>query len=721
MKFTRQFDTMDCGPACVRMMASFYGREYPLIYLRSLCHLSKEGVTVAGIRHALEEIGFQSISVEMTESELACDCPLPAILYWEQKHFVVLEKISRRGKFIIYDPAFGRNEISKKDFEKSWINGTKGIVIAAEPTKTFFTRSGVVVSHSFLDFGKKYILPYKLQIIQSALAMLIGTLIALILPFLTQAIVDQGITTHNIGLIYDILLAQLTLFIGQFVMNLVGSWVTLYLSVHVSIHILGDYLSKLLKLPMYFFDTKSTGDFQQRLGDHNRLRAFMTGSTVETAFALFTIPVYLIVIGTYSVKILLIFLFFTILSTVWISYFFRKRKALDYEQFAVNSRNQTKLYEMMEGITDIKINHYDVYKLQEWEDLQLRQYDMSCKSLKLAQSQETGMTVIGQLRNLLITCLIAVEVVKGNLSLGMMMSIGAIIGMISEPLGKLTRFLQQYQDAKISLERSMEVQLTDQEDLPNQLPIPYDNAKDIELHNVSFSYTHDLEKPILEKININIPAGKMTAIVGESGSGKTTLMKLLLKFYEPDTGEILLGGVSLKKYTAASLRERSGIVMQDNFLFSDTLSQNIILGELLDPQRLDIALKAACLEEFVKRHPLGAEMRVGSEGIGVSGGEKQRIMIARAIYKKPLYLMMDEATSSLDAENETKITSNIAECFQGKTRIVIAHRLSTVKDADNIVVLKRGRVVEQGTHSQLVSLRGYYYSLIQNQLEISSQ
>lgn len=719
MKFTRQFDKMDCGPACVRMIASHFGRDYPLSYLRTLAQLTREGVSIAGIRHALESIGMQCASFRMTTNQLSDECPMPVILYWEQRHFVVLEGLTRKGKFIVCDPAFGRHKIYRDDFEKSWINGETGVIIAAEPSEEFYSKPNISQEHSFAAFAHKYIMPYKLQLMQSFLAMFVGMLLGLVAPFLTQAVVDQGIAGRNLGLIYDILFAQLALFVGQFLMNTIGSWVTLYMSTHISIKILRDYLHKLLRLPINFFDTKSVGDHQQRLGDHARLQSFMTRSTLGTFFSLFSIPFYLAILAIYSPIIVVIFLGFTALSSTWMAYFFNKRKTIDYEQFAINANNQTKLFELLSGITDIKINGFADYKLSEWEALQHKQYTMSQKALKLDQIQNTGFTVINQLRNILITCWIAIGVVNGTLTLGMMMSISTIIGMVSGPLGQIIGFLQQYQDARISLERSQEVHLSKPEDNDLQTDISHTQPLDITLENVTFSYTGAEDDAALNDVSITIPAGKMTAIVGESGSGKTTLVKLLLKFYTPTSGKVLLGSRNLKDITAESIRQATGIVMQDNFLFSDSIRQNIIMGEPLNTDRLCMAIEAACLNDLISHHPLGVNMKVGAEGVGVSGGERQRIMIARAIYKNPLYLIMDEATSSLDADNEARITQTINHLFQGRTRIVIAHRLSTVRNADNIVVLRHGHVVEQGTHSQLVALEGYYFNLIQNQLEIA--
>lgn len=725
MKFTRQFDKMDCGPACIRMVASHYGKDYPLSYLRSLSHLTREGVSVAGIRDALEKIGADSASFEMTMEQLRTKCPLPAILHWEQNHFVVLydvkqHKLTKKWTYFVANPAYGKHGFSESSFEKYWLNGDTGIVIAVEPQEEFYDKKPVKEKHSLTRFARKYVWPFRWELSQSALSMLFGMLLALVTPFLTQAMVDDGINMRNMGLILNILFAQLSLFIGTFIMGLISSHVSLYMSTRININILSDYLGKLLKLPMTFFDTKSVGDYQQRLGDHGRLQNFITYSTLQTLFSIVSAPFYLAIIGWYSMVILSVYLLLTGLSTVWMIYFFRRRKALDYEQFKVNSENQNKQYELMSGITDIKLNGYDDYKMEEWRTLQERSYQMNVKMLKLGQIQETGFTLIGQLRNIFITCWIAAEVVNGHLTLGMMMSISAIIGLVNGPLSQLIGFLQQFQDAKINLERSEEVHLCANEDSIAQVDIPIDTPQDIEVNNLTFSYTGSIGQPALKNVSFTIPAGKKTAIVGESGSGKTTLMKLLLKFYEPTKGEIKLGGKNLKNFSAKSIRRASGIVMQDNFIFSDTIKRNIILGEQENNEQLKRALTTACLNEFIKKQPLGVNTKIGAEGIGVSGGEKQRIMIARAAYKRPAYLMLDEATSSLDAENEKNITQNLENDFKGRTQIVIAHRLSTVKNADRIIVLRNGEVVEEGNHAELIAQHGYYYQLIHNQLELAN-
>lgn len=724
INFTRQFDQMDCGPACIRMVASAYGRDYPLSYLRSLAHLTREGVSVAGIRDALKEIGMDSGTFELTLQQLRDKCPLPAILHWEQNHFVVLydvrqSRFTKKTKYYVANPAYGKHSFGEEAFARFWLNGDKGIAVAIEPTDSFYSKASVKEKHSFLRFARKYVWPFRQEMSQSALGMLFGMLLSLITPFLTQAMVDDGIGMRDMNMIVSIMLAQLFIFFGSFSMGLISSWVSLYMTTRININVLSDYLHKLLKLPMTFFETKSVGDYQQRLSDHGRLQSFVTYSTLQTLFSIVSVPFYLVIIGWYSPVILAAYVVLTAMSTGWMTYFFRRRKAYDYERFKISAENQNKQYELLQGIVDIKLNAYDDYKLDEWRELQERQYRMSQKTLRLGQIQDTGFTLIGQLRNIFITCWIAAEVVNGNLTLGMMMSISAIIGQVNGPLSQLIGFLQQFQDAKISLERSEEVHLCGNEDTALQEPIPTDRAVDIDIRDLTFSYTGNIGKPALSGINIHIPAGKMTAIVGESGSGKTTLMKLLLKFYDPTGGQILYGGKDARLLTAKSIRQACGIVMQDNFVFSDTVKRNILLGEPYDEERLRESVHIACLDDYVKKHAIGLDTKIGSEGIGVSGGEKQRIMIARAVYKNPQYLMLDEATSSLDAENERCITDGLGEHFRGRTRVVIAHRLSTVRNADNIVVLRDGEVVESGTHTQLVAKRGYYFDLIQNQLELA--
>ena len=475
--FTRQFDQMDCGPACIRMVAAAHGRHYPLSYLRSLSHLTREGVSVAGIRDALAQIGMESLSFEMTLEQLREKCPLPAILHWEQNHFVVLYEAKRsrwsgRWHYSVANPAYGKHTFSEESFSRFWLNGEKGVVVAISPTEDFYSRKDVKEKHSLVRFARRYVWPYKWEMSQSALGMLFGLFLSLVTPFLTQAMVDDGIGLRDMSLIVSIMLAQLFIFFGTFSMGLISSWVSLYMSTRINISVLSDYLTKLLRLPMTFFETKSVGDYQQRLGDHGRLQSFVTYNTLSTLFALVSVPFYLAIIAWYSPVILAAYLLLTAASTGWMMWFFRRRKALDYEQFRISSENQNRQYELLQGITDIKLNAYDDYKMEEWRSLQERQYGMSQKVLRLEQVQSTGFMLIGQLRNIFITCWIAAEVVSGELTLGMMMSISAIIGQVNGPLSQLIGFLQQLQNARISLERSEEVHLCQNEDTPQQAELP---------------------------------------------------------------------------------------------------------------------------------------------------------------------------------------------------------------------------------------------------------
>lgn len=721
MIFTRQYDKMDCGPACVRMVASAHGKLYPLAWLRSQASLTREGVSVAGIRRALTATGMESGAFRMTLDQLAEDCPLPAILHWNQNHFVVVESVAegKRGRrWTIADPAFGRHKIDDREMSEHWLAGDKGVVIAAEPGEGFEEKVPPSERHSFREFARRHVWPFRLTMLKSSAIMLAGLLLSLALPFLTQAMVDRGINGRDPGLIFAILGAQLALVAGSFVMQWVGGKVALYMSTHISISIITGFLSKLLRLPMAFFDTKSPGDYRQRIADHTRLQSFLTTDSLQTAFALLSAPFYMAIIGSYSVAVLGVYLLFTAAATGWTVWFMRRRRALDYEQFQLNARQQNQLFEMTGGIVDIKVNSYEDYKIAGWKRLQNEQYVLGQRLLRLNQSQNIGFSAISQTRNLVILCWIALKVTEGSMTLGMMMSVSVIIGMISGPLGQLVGFMQRVQDARISLERSDEVNMADEEDSGEMAEVATERPCDIELQGVTFTYG-DLGSPAVEDVSFRIPAGSFVAIVGESGSGKTTLMKLLLKFYAPQRGRITLGGRGLADYSARSLRRACGVVMQDNFVFSDTLGRNIALGEQTDQQRMSEAVRMACLEEFVASRPLGINTMLGAEGNGLSGGERQRVMMARVAYKRPPYIMLDEATSNLDAETERQITENVARSFSGSTRVVIAHRLSTVRDADLIVVMRHGRVVETGTHAELVAAGGYYLTLIRNQLELA--
>lgn len=722
MKFTRQYDRMDCGPACVRMVASAHGKVYPLAWIRSRAGLTREGVSVAGIRRALDATGMESATFRMTRDELAERCPLPAILHWNQNHFVVLEGVEtgRQGRrWLIADPAFGRHKADDAEMAARWLAGEKGVVVAAEPGDSFAEREAPTERHSFMAFGRRHVWPYRWTLVKSGAVMLAGLVLSLALPFLTQAMVDKGINGGNEGMILAILAAQMGIVAGSFVMQVIGSRVALYMSTHISVSIISGYLEKLLRLPMTFFDTKSAGDYQQRIADHGRLQSFLTTESLQTLFSIFSVPFYLVIIGSYSVVTLGVYVVLTGAAVGWSAWFMKKRRALDFEQFQMSARIQNRMIEMTNGIVDIKVNGYEGYKIGQWRDMQKEQYDLGRKALSLNQKQQTGFAAISQTRNLVILCWIALRVVEGGMTLGMMMSVSVIIGMISGPLGQLVGYMQRVQEVRISLERSDEVNMSAEEDREGMAEVDGAVPMDMELEGVTYRYG-DIGRAAVEDVSFRIPAGSFVAIVGESGSGKTTLLKLLLKFYKPQQGRITLGGRDMEEYSAGSLRRACGVVMQDNYVFSDTIERNIIPGGEVDEERMREAIEIARLEDLIGSRPLGLQTMAGAEGNGLSGGERQRLMMARVAYKRAPYILLDEATSNLDAETERQVAENVAHRFGCSTKIVIAHRLSTVRDADQIVVMRHGRVVETGTHRELVERGGYYLTLIKNQLELGS-
>ena len=722
-RLTRQYDQMDCGPACVRMIGEHYGKRYPLAQLRSSAYLTRQGVSVAGIRSAMESIGLYAKSFQLTVTQLKEKCPLPAVLHWDQKHFVVLYAIRKSNgkhpRYCLADPAFGKHSLKESEFLRHWLNGEKGVVIASSPTEKFYQLNPPAEDRGLLFFIKHYVVPFRRELFQLGIGMLSGLLLSLVAPFLSQAMIDNGIQQRDLGIIINLMIAQLCLFVGSFSIGLLRSWVTLYVGTKVNIHILHDFLAKMLRLPVPFFDTKSTGDYQQRISDHYRLENFATSTSLSTFFSLISGTIYLVIIGFYDWRILLLYLFFTALSTGWMMLFLERRKTLDYEQFQLRVENQNAIYEMVDGIHDIKLNGFGKSCLNHWRQMQHRLYRKSMETLRTNQWQGTGYTFLNQLRNIIITFVVALAVVNGEITLGMMVSITYIIGQVNGPLEQLIGFVQSVQDARISLERSYEIHQSRDEDCHNDYRLLPATTEKLQLDHVSFRYAGPESPLVLKDINLEIPCGQVTAIVGESGSGKTTLLKLLLKYYPPTEGNILLGGTPLENFPAEQWREQCGAVMQENFLFSASLKENVILGNPYDRQKLGETLRITCLDKYVDGLPLGTETKVGAEGNGLSGGERQRLMIARAVYRDPQYLFLDEATSSLDAENEYDIVHNLETFFHGRTVVVIAHRLSTVRHAHRIVVLKKGEIAEQGTHEELVAAKGAYYNLVKNQLELA--
>ncbi|MBN2805469.1 MAG: peptidase domain-containing ABC transporter [Prolixibacteraceae bacterium] len=719
-----QLDAMDCGPTCLRMVARYYGKSFSVQTLRERSSITREGVSLLGISDAADSIGMKNVGVKINFEQLSREVPLPCIVHWEQKHFVVVYKINKH-KIWVADPARGLLTYSIEEFLNGWI-GTRsneqdmGLCLLLEPTPDFFSHNDEKIPRHSFRFLFAYVKPYRKYLVQLLLGLLLGSLFLLIFPFLTQAVVDIGINNSDIGFIRLVLVAQLILFIAITSVEIIRGWILLHLSTRINISLISDFLVKLMKLPIGFFNSKLIGDLLQRIGDQSRIERFLTTSTLNILFSVFNLLIFSIVLVIYSWVIFLVFVAGTLLYYLWIQLFMAKRRKLDHQRFDARSRNQSKLIELINGIQEIKLNQCEKQKRWEWESIQARLFRVNLKTLSLTQTQDQGAGFILRMVMVLITFLSARYVVEGSLTLGAMLAITYIVGQMSSPVGQLLTFMQTAQDARISLERFAEIHIQ-----PDEVPegitladtLPANHT--IRLHEVTYQYEGPRSPKVLHKVNLEIPQGKTTAIVGLSGSGKTTLLKMILGFFEPVEGDITIGPVKLNMLSGKLWRSKCGVVMQDGYLFSDTIANNIALGdERIDKERLYEVSDMACIRETIETLPLGYNTRIGQEGMGLSQGQKQRILIARALYKQPEILLFDEATNALDARNERSVIENIGRFSQGRTMVVIAHRLSTVKNADQIVVLDQGQVVETGSHDALTKLKGHYYSLVKEQLEL---
>lgn len=728
--FYHQHDAMDCGPTCLRMIAAHYGRQYSLEGLREKSHFSREGVSLLGISEAAEKLGFRTVGVYVNFEELKKEAPLPCIVHWNQQHFVVVYDIrEKNGKDIIYvaDPGAGKLKYTKEEFCRCWLSTKSdgedvGIALLLETTPEFFKKEGdkTKTSKGF-SFLFSYLKPYKKLIFQLFLGLFFGSLLQLLLPFLTQSIVDFGISAQNIGYVYLVLIAQLVLVFSASTVEFIRGWILLHIGTRVNISVISDFLAKLMRLPMGYFDTKMTGDLLQRMGDHTRIQNYLTNSTLNILFGLFNILIFTLILLFYNVTIFLIFLVGSLLYFFWVSLFMKKREALDHKNFAQQAANQSNVIQLITGMQEIKLNACEQQKRWEWERIQAKLFKLRIKGLALSQYQDSGAIFINQTKNIIITALVAKFVIDGNMSLGMMLSVQYILGQLNSPIDQLIHFYRESQDARLSIERLSEVYTKEDEDddKPNQTHIIPDK-QDIIIHDLTFAYdTTSAGKPVLKNINLHIPSGKQTAIVGMSGSGKTTLMKLLLGFYKPQKGHIFLGSNSLLQYNMREWRKNCGVVMQEGYIFTDSIARNIAPGdEEIDKDRLLNAVNTANIRPFIETLSSKYDTKIGSEGHALSQGQKQRILIARAIYKNPEFVFLDEATNALDTNNEKIIMDNLGRFFESRTSIVIAHRLSTVKNADQIVVLDNGEIVETGTHESLTKKKGAYYHLVKNQLEL---
>lgn len=722
-----QADNKDCGPTCLKIVSKHYGKTINIQELRDFSETTREGSNLLFLSDAAEKIGFRTLGVRLNLQTLE-EAPLPCILHWNKEHYVVLYKI-KKDSYFISDPGFGLIEYSKEDFIKFWIGNNasdtteEGISLLLEPTPKFFQSEFDKEENKGFGFGllTQYVLRYKSFLMQLSVGLLASSLLQLIFPFLTQSIVDVGIQNQNIHFIYLILFAQLFLFAGKTGLELIRSWILLHLSTRINISLISDFFIKLMNLPISFFDVRMTGDIMQRINDHHRIERILTTSSLNVLFSVINMFIMGGVLAYYNFQIFFVFFAGSLLYFGWITLFLKRREILDYKRFSEISQEQSKVIELINGMQEIKLHNAEKQKRWGWEYVQARLFRVSIKGLVLEQTQTIGSSVINELKNIFIIFLSAKLVIDGSITLGMMLAISSIVGSLNGPITQLIEFVREVQDAKISLSRLSEIH--DKEDEIQQEVYQNNNIPkdaDIVIKNLSYRYLGS-DIPVLENLNLTIPAHKVTAIVGVSGSGKTTLMKLLLKFYEPDKGEIVLGNNQLKNISQKAWRTNIGAVMQEGFIFNDSIANNIAVGvDIIDKERLVYSADVANIKDYVAGLPLGYNTKIGSEGTGMSTGQKQRLLIARSVYKNPEMLFFDEATSALDANNEKEIMGKLDTFFKDKTVVVIAHRLSTVMNADQIVVLDKGKIIEIGSHSALVEQKGNYFELVRNQLQLGN-
>ncbi len=726
-EFCRQHDSMSCGVACLQMICKYYGRNIDQHNLLNLCVPTSEGVSLLSLIKTANQLGLDATSIRIPISQCN-EISLPCIIHWNQNHFVVLYKIKNNKEFFIADPGKGLVCYSLENFKKHWISSVsngeeKGIVMVVEPTEKFCKRNMPEKPNRkrSLNFLLGYVLRYRKYFIQIIWGLLLGSLLQLIMPFLTQAIVDIGIKYNDIGFIWLVLLGELMIVTGRTATDFIRRWLLLHISMRINVSLVSDFFIKLLKLPMSFFDTKLMGDLLQRIGDHARVQNFLTGQVLNVIFTFLSFVIFGIVLFVYDKIIFCVFVAGSIIYGLWISSFLQRRKVLDYELFEQQAINQNKTYQFITSMQEIKLQDCEQRRRWEWEDTQADLFGIQMKSLKLQQTQEAGSIFINEVKNILITVFAATAVINGQITLGAMLAIQYIVGQLNSPVEQFMSFIYSLQDVKISLERINEIHEGKNEESKENQAKAFDKEKSINIENIDFKYDPHALKKTLEGVTFDIPEGKVTAIVGASGSGKTTLIKLMLGYYRVMTGSISIAGRNINEYNLKWWRRHCGVVMQDGVIFSESIARNIAVddGEI-DVKRLEQAAKIANIHDYVMGLPLKYNTIIGRDGVGLSQGQKQRILIARAVYKDPDFIFLDEATNALDAKNERAIVENLDEFYKGRTVVVVAHRLSTVRNADQIIVIDGGKIVETGNHTSLIEKRGAYYNLVKNQLELGN-